>query len=343
MAQIKGLATGIGSLPHKTPEEALDLIFTYLPQVPFWPQLPKRDVREGMVAQFSRNLPCLEVSAQGVIFNPSGKEKKLELFYEHIIANDVDYFELDDEYASGFSAFLKRLKKTDLSGIEFLKCHVTGPFTFAASIKDETGAVLLHDPVFMQIIIKGLGMKALWQIKKLAEFGKPIIIFIDEPYLGCFGSAYTPLTREQALAGLVEFTAQFDSAGVLIGVHCCGNTDWSLFTDTPSLKIINFDAFSYMEKVILYADDLNDFFGRGGLLCWGVVPTHEFSGKETKESLSACIQKGISLLVKKGILRQLLEERLLLSPSCGLGTIDEAKVALILKLLHDMSSQLRGI
>lgn len=343
MIKTSGLATGIGSLPYETPEEALRVIFTYLPQVPFWPQLPKKDVREGMVAQFSRNLPCLSVNAGGVFFNPANKEKEFESFYEHLINEDTDHFELGRAYACGFYAFLERLASIDLSQVAYLKCHVTGPFTFAASIKDETGAVLLHDPVYMQIITKGLGMKAFWQIKQLERFGKKIIMFIDEPYLGCFGSAYTPLTREQALGGLVEFTQQIDFPNVLIGVHCCGNTDWSLFTDAPALKIINFDAFSYMEKVMLYADSLKDFLGRGGFLCWGVVPTHEFCGKETKESLSAIVKKGIDMLAKKGLPRELLEERVLLSPSCGLGTIDEAKAALILKLLHDTSLTIRGV
>ena len=61
MVNIKGLATGIGSLPHTDSDKALDLIFKYTPQVPFWPQLPKRDKREGMVIQYSQGLPCLRL------------------------------------------------------------------------------------------------------------------------------------------------------------------------------------------------------------------------------------------------------------------------------------------
>lgn len=75
MLSLKGLTTGIGSLPHKDAKSALDLIFEYCPQIPFWPQLPKRDIREGMLAQFSENLPCLQVSSQGIFFNPEDKEK----------------------------------------------------------------------------------------------------------------------------------------------------------------------------------------------------------------------------------------------------------------------------
>ncbi|MDD4954058.1 MAG: hypothetical protein PHG40_04020, partial [Candidatus Omnitrophica bacterium] len=71
MAQLKGLATGIGSLPHTQASMALELIFKYCPRAPFWPQLPKRDVKEGMIAQFSQNLPCLRLTPQGVVFDPT--------------------------------------------------------------------------------------------------------------------------------------------------------------------------------------------------------------------------------------------------------------------------------
>ena len=137
--KLKGLATGIGSLPHKDADSALDLIFKYCPEIPFWPQLPKRDIREGMIAQFSENLPCLEFGSEGLFFEPKDKEKKLEKFYERIIAEDVDYFKISPDFASGLYKFYQRLEKSDLRNIELIKCQVTGPFTFAASIKNENG------------------------------------------------------------------------------------------------------------------------------------------------------------------------------------------------------------
>ena len=92
MMMIKGLATGIGSLPYKDYSEALDLVFQYCPEIPFWPQLPKKDVREGMMAQFSQNLPCLKVSADGVYFDCRARDEELETFYEQIRDNQPAYF-----------------------------------------------------------------------------------------------------------------------------------------------------------------------------------------------------------------------------------------------------------
>jgi len=341
MTKLKGLATGIGSLAHKDVEQALDLIFKYLPHIPFWPQLPKRDVREGMIAQFSENLPCLEVTAEGLSFNPREKEEALEIFYDRIIANDVDYFKISQDFASGLHKFFQRLTTLSLADIEFIKCQVSGPFTFAASIKDDKGVALLHDPVFMQAALKGLSMKALWQIKLFQKFGKRIIVFFDEPYLSCFGSAYTPINREDVIKGLSELTASVKSKDVLIGVHCCGNTDWSIFTDIEAIDIISFDAFGFLDKFVLYADNLKGFLKRAGAVCWGIVPTQEFTGQERVDLLIEKIKYGINTLVKKGLDKDLLLENLLISPSCGLGSLDMEKSDSIFQLLSQTSLFLR--
>lgn len=342
MENLKGLATGIGSLPHKDADAALDLIFKCCPEIPFWPQLPKRDIREGMIAQFSENLPCLKVTPAGLTFNAENKEAELENFYEQVINNNVEHFRISEDFAQGLYAFKKRLDKADAAKIKYIKCHITGPFTFAASIKDDKGALLLHDPVFMQAIIKGLAMKALWQIEFLKGFGKKIIVFVDEPYLGCFGSAFTPLNKEDALNGLKEFTEQIKFGDALMGVHCCGNTDWSIFTDTAGIDIINFDTFAFLERFLLYAADLKGFLKREGIICWGIVPTQEFTGQETADLLLKKIESGIGSFVEKGLERRLLLENLLISPACGLGALDTSNAEKILKLLSQASSLIKN-
>jgi len=341
MKGLKGLATGIGSLPHKSAEEAVESVFRYCPAVPFWPQLPRRDKREGMIAQFAPGLPCMKVKNGETVFDPQDKEKELERFYERIIAGDVEYFALGKEIAEGLYRFRERLNTSDLRSVTAIKCHITGPFTFAASFKDEFQVILLHNPVYLQAIIKGLAMKALWQIQFFRKFAKPIILFIDEPYLGCFGSAYTPINREDVVAGLRDLTDTIKSENVLLGVHCCGNTDWSMFTDVAGIDVINFDAFGFLDKLVLYADSLKTFLQRNGIICWGIVPTQELDKDPAADALAAKIDEGIAILVKKGLPKALLEENLLLSPACGLGSLAEKKAETILKLLSEVSAVLR--
>jgi len=333
--KLKGLATGIGSLPYRDPQEAVDLIFKYLPYVPFWPQLPQRSFKEGMIAQFTESLPFFKVIPKGIDFLVS--EEALEEFYGQLIANNLDYFRISEDFAAGLYAFYRRLEKSNLRDIIFIKCQITGPFTFAGGIKDEKGLALLHNKVFMQAIIKGLIFKARWQINFFKKFGKKIIMFIDEPYLSCFGSAFAPINREEVVAGLTECARGIKSEDVLVGVHCCGNTDWSIFTEITDIDIISFDAFTYLEKLILYSENLRDFFGRGGILCWGIVPAHLFSGNETKVSLFQKIEEGINKLEKKGLGKDLLLERLFIGPACGLGTLTPEKAGQIFRLLSETS------
>ena len=341
MKDLKGLAIGIGSLPFQDAQKAVELILRCAPEAPFWPQLPKCDMREGMIAQFSENLPGLKIDAQGLHFAPADQEKELELFYERFIAQDLAYFKISQDFGRGLHAFYQRLINTDVSAMEFIKCQVTGPFTFCSGINNLSGNPILHEEVLMQAMVKGLSMKALWQLDLFKPFGKKMIMFFDEPYLSCVGSAYTPVDRKDVIKVYAELTDSLKDTNCLIGIHCCGNTDWSMLMDIPGLDIINFDAFDFQERFLLYADNLRSFLKRGGIICWGIVPTQGYDGSQTPEELTLRIKSGLDILVKKGIDRQLLLERLMLSPACGLGTLDALKAEGILSLLNQTSVFIR--
>ncbi len=64
---VPGIATGIGSLPHTDPRAAAALVLECLPELPSVPQLPARDPREGMIAQWVAALPEVEVDADGTL------------------------------------------------------------------------------------------------------------------------------------------------------------------------------------------------------------------------------------------------------------------------------------
>jgi methionine synthase II (cobalamin-independent) len=341
MMNLKGLATGIGSLPLVDAERSVDLVLRFIPALPFWPQLPKASLREGMLAQFSENLPGLKLDAGNLHFSPQDKEKELELFYDKFISQDLEYFKISPDFACGLHAFYRRLNGLDLSAIKFIKCQVTGPFTFCSGITDSEGKSILHDEVLMQAMVKGLGMKALWQLEYFKKFGKKMIMFFDEPYLTGVGSAYTPVNRNEVIEVYSELADTLKSQGSLIGIHCCGNTDWSMLTDTVGIDIINFDAFNFQERFVLYADNLSRFLKRGGIICWGIVPTQEFNVSQTPQLLAQKIEFGLDILIKKGIDRQLLLERLLISPACGLGTLEAQKAEGILNLLNQASTFIR--
>ena len=274
--EFRCIATGIGSMPYGDPDEAAALSLRYLPEAPIWPQLPKRGLQEHMDGQYSESLPGLKVDAekQRIFFDTSGDlTPALETFFEHYLDKDYSFLRISEEYAPGFYAFLRALKRGLPAGARFLKGHITGPLTFGTSVRDEKGKDIIHNEMLFDAVVKGLAMKAAWQIETLRAFGLPVIIFIDEPAMESLGSAFSAVSPDVVAEKLDEIIELIHERGGIAGIHCCGNADWPMLFRTQ-VDIVNFDAFGYRDKVLLYPDDIRTFFGRGGALAWGVMPSN---------------------------------------------------------------------
>lgn len=265
-------ATAIGSLPHTNVEAACELMFKSLPEIPCWPQLPKLSVREDMCIQYTEGLPCTVIDADGKTVNidvSQDTSNALAGFYEVYLKNDPDLFKISPECAAGFYAMLDRLNKSSQKSLRALKGQVVGPITLAGSLKLSTGITALYSEEFFDVIIKLMVMKAYWQFTKLSQYGLPVIIFADEPYLTSFGSAFMNISRERAIGALNEVYEAVQSHGGLTGTHCCGNTDWAMLMESK-VDIISFDAYEFMDKYLMYWREIQAFLDRGGYLAWGI-------------------------------------------------------------------------
>ncbi len=334
------LPTGIGSLPHKDVEAACRLVLEHFPEIPFWPQLPKRSFFEGMNVQYSEAFPNVVINeAEKRIFidTQNGLEEGLAGFYEKFLANDIDYFAISPQYASGLHTMLKLIKSSRPKTIRFVKGQVTGPITMSQSLVDQDGKALAHHSQLADAVIKQLIMKARWQIKFLKELGYPIIIFIDEPVLSSFGSAYSTIKKEEITKGLNEIVKAIHEESSLAGVHCCGNTDWPVLLETD-LDILNFDAYSFLDKLALYPEALNKFLAREGVLAWGWIPTDSdnlaqvLNKPEPSKEILKRIENSALLLNQKGI--TIKQAQSLLTPACGMGSISEKESESVIKLLR---------
>ena len=107
------------------------------------------------------------------------------------------------------------------------------------------------------------------------------------------------------------------------------------------VDIVNFDAFGYMEKVMLYPDDIKKFLTRGGALAWGVVPTGAFTGDETAELLLAKLDAGMKRLEAPASRARRSCSQSLITPSCGMGSLTPDKAEAILKLLREVSDRMQ--
>lgn len=325
----KFLTTGIGSLPYIDAEKAVELSCNRF-DIPFWPQLPKRGFKENMYVQFAQGLPSLFIDdKKKKIYVDTTKDlsEGLGKLYEIYISNDYMSLGLTRDFAEGFCVFLDRVK--DLNHV---KGQITGPVSLGLSIVDEKGKSIIYNDTLRDALIKLLEIKAAYQVDKLKVISKKIIIFIDEPYLTGFGSSFVSIERPDVKSMLNSVIEKIHSKGALSGIHCCGNTDWSLLAETD-IDIINFDAYAYLDSLLLYPESIKVFLKRGGYLAWGIVPTSEDIAKETPESLFKKLVSGIDILTKKLVPKDLIISNSILAPSCGMGTLSE-------KLAEDIIAKL---
>lgn len=344
MHDFNCLATGIGSLPLTDPGEAAALCLRCLPEAPFWPQLPRLGFREQMGPQYAEGLPGLVADeARGRLWLDTARDlsPELERFFEHYLARDLGRFAISASHAAGLPAFLGALEGGLPPRARFLKGHVTGPLTAGISIRDAEGRDIVHNELLFDVVVKNLAMKAAWQVELLGRFGLPVIVFIDEPAMETLGSALSAVAPDLIAEKLEEIVAAIHERGGIAGVHCCGNADWPLILGTR-VDILNFDAYGYLERVLLYPAEIAAFLSRGGALAWGVVPTAAFTGTETADALVGILEGGIARLEAAGAARETILRRSIVTPSCGLGSLSPAQAGAILELTLEVSGRLQA-
>lgn len=334
------LATGVGSVPSLDIEKTCSTILTRLPEMPFWPQFVQRTPLEGMNIQFSEGLSFLEVDQnQGsLILAPDDRESRLVNFYERFLAEDTDHFAISRDYAPGLYTLLELIRGDKVPG-PFVKGQIVGPVTFAAGIKDEEGKSILFDPELMAAVVKGLAIKASWQVGELSRTGRRPVLFIDEPGLSGYGSAFSPIQRHEVIALLKEMIDYLrERSDTLIGIHCCGNTDWPMLLEAGP-DIVNFDAFGYMDYFLLYPREISRFLENGGTIAWGIVPTVDFTGGESVEDLFSRLRGALGRLIEQGLDPKTLASRSLLTTACGMGTMEETSADRAFDLLRRLSKR----
>ncbi len=323
--QLQFTATSIGSFPYTDSQATCRLIAQKLPLLPVWPQLPRRAFLENMYAQYSQHFPNIRLDHQHhkITFDTTGDfSDAFAAFYENYVADDLDAFALSPDYAAGFFDILDAL--ADTPG-DWIKGQVTGPISFGLTVVNQDLKPGLYNEILADAIVKNMAMNARWQIKQLRRVRPEVILFVDEPSMSLFGTAFVSLNREPVVAMLDEVFAAIKSENALSGVHCCGNTDWSALMET-SVDMLNLDAFEYLDKLALYPHELRAFLDRGGLLAWGIVPNNEHILTVTPESLARQLHAGFEMISEKAARRDVtirpeeFHTCSLITPSCGLGS-----------------------
>jgi hypothetical protein len=348
--QPNGRAMLIGSQPLADHQAALQLVFSHVPQIPNWVQLPVYP-QEGMLNQFMAGMPGLVTAGDRNYIDTLASDfddQQLAFFEAYLQAAEPGFdwagsrFAMTQQDAQGFFSFLEALPSHH-DRLRAVKGQVTGPITFCTALHDQDGRAIFYNDVLRDAAVKLLALKAIWQIKQLSCADVPVIIFIDEPALAGFGSSeFISISTEDITTCLQELIDAIHDQGAMAGVHVCANTDWSLLLDS-SVDIINFDAHGYFDKFFLYSDQLRKFLQSGRFLAWGLVPTLQTDHIEAT-SLGALWQDWVAKsnqVGELGISAEKLIAQSFVTPACGMGSLTPELNRKVLALTQELSQRIR--
>lgn len=327
---------GIGSMPFKDLNFCFQLIKETYELFPYWPQLPMINNYENMYIQYTEGMPqCkLNIEKGSVYMNLSElRDEDREEFYNAVLENNIDYFAISEKYSKGIYRF-KELLENGYFNFEIIKGHVTGPVSFSLFITDENKRSLIYNDEARDMITELVAMKGKWQEK---FFNENMIVFFDEPYMVSYGSAFFNMPEDVIVD---MFNRCFSSISGLSGVHCCGNTDWSLMLKT-NVNIINFDAYQYMDNFLIYAGDIKTFIEKGGYLAWGIIPTNEEIRDVSIEKLDKIFEKAVKKLTEAGINIERIIAQSFITPSCGTGSMLPEDAEKVFEVNKDFSEFLK--
>jgi hypothetical protein len=348
----EALATAIGSLPHREPKPALDLIEQNLDLIPHWPQLPLRGPQEGFVRQYLYPLlqtGLLEWEGEKIRFATGADDwpDRLAAFYALYLAVEegdddaLQQFAIPPEAASGFYAFLERTA-AGMGKARYLKGQVVGPLTAAFQLTDAAGRPAYYDEQLRDVVVKSLALQGRWQGEALRRPGLKTVIFVDEPGVSIYGqSTYITVTREMIREDLDAVVDGIHAAGALAGIHSCAAVDWSILMETRA-EVLSLDAYDYFDSLLPFRAELAEFLARGRVVAWGIVPTSERAAEESVESLVERLERYWAQLCDRGITREQLCRQALVTPSCGTGTLSVELAERIYNLTAGVSEALRA-
>lgn len=335
-------AMAVGSVPYEDPLKAMSLVLARTPEIPAWPQLPRRSYLENMYVQFTEGLPGVVIDEPGLraYVQLDAAAEEIGAFLERLEGGDPAAFAISPSHAAALPVLGRALTSLETPP-PFVKGQITGPVSFGLSVPFEDRRAILYDDTFRDIATKLLSAKARWQTDLLAGWAPTSVplIMVDEPSLTQAGSAFVSIPEAIAFPALEECLSAIEC---LAGIHVCGGTDWGRVVGLP-LDVLNFDAADHLDSLLSHGDAVAGFLAEGGMLAWGAVPNDERSFTLTAEAVGARIVEGAGALARLGgsTVDAVLQASFV-SPACGTGSLPIDTAERCFALAADTSAWLRA-
>ncbi len=335
--------TGLGDLPYRDVDTALDRVWDAHPELPYWPRLPKRDRREGMIGQFLGRFPYLQLRRPTPTLSVEGDSPELARAIDEIRARSGDATcpELGEAEAAAWHGLLGRitaLPKADRPS--FVKGQITGPLTAASLAKDLRGRPLATFPGALEAVATFLGDLALDQARKISELGATPIVFVDEPLLARLDPANDGETIERVTTILRATTHALHDAGALVALSCEGRFSWPVLFGLD-VDWIAFDVDLALDSLREHADAALAWIEAGRGFAFGIVPIGSFDESFDAERRAAGLVESLTAALGSYQDARRLVQHSLLTPASGTLMQSEATDLAITTALAETSTRLR--
>jgi hypothetical protein len=316
--------TGVGSLPCLDADEAVEFVAEHCPELPFWPQLPRRTAGEGVIGQgVGALIEHLEPSARPYCWSVRrGSGPAFEAALEIADAG------LNPETAAGFFALERAIASGRFPAAWAVKAQIEGPATLARCIFLDGVPVALAAG-WLERLAGFFERQVAWQVRRLRNLGFPVLSVLDEPALSLVDG-----DAGQVIAALRRVPDAARVEGAAVGIHCCAPLPSAAFAGL-GLDLLSFDVH------LPVADDgfsglAMDILGRGGSLDFGLAPTGPTS--MTAKSMEA---RWLELASTLGDPRD-VAARSIVTATCGLGLSTEAETSNSFTLARLMGDAIRS-
>lgn len=305
-------ATGVGSLSGTDFRGALGFVLEVLPDITPWPELPGRGPASGMVGRAAALLVDLpvELTSQGwtLTDHPGRDQRRAVAQWRH---------DLDD---------LEELAH-ETDGV--LKVGVCGPWTLAAQLHRPRAEVALADPGARRELGQSLAAGVAGLVAELNRRLRRlrVVVQADEPMLPAVlgggvatASGYGRL-RSVERAEVVEGLRPF-ADGVL---HCCAGTDWLSVASEAGFAGVSVDLTGPDAATL---DAVASLLDAGRDVIAGVVDS---SAIDVVPGVDAIVSRTLGLIERLRLDPRITDERLVISPGCGVAGWDRTAAARVLR------------
>jgi hypothetical protein len=307
-------STGIGSMPHTQVELGLQAALAM--DIPFLPQLPQHHPSEFMIPSALEGLPGLSYDEDGMCTVDLAKwaagrqafEARLD---EALSSGHLEPFEPTLEGCRAWRPFLWEVENRKLA---LAKAQIAGPFTVLSVARTHEGVPTLEVPGLDHAMYRLVTARSLAMVKAMRRTGATPLFFLDEP--GLYAFQRTQPRHLLALQEMKLLVLALQREGALVGLHCCGNTDWGALLDVQP-DLLSLDVRLSLDAVLEETEALARFLASGATLSLGIVPTDLTSTYDVAE-LSESVEASLRAALPKGQSFTRVLAHALLTPACGL-------------------------